>query len=362
MAHFVYPAGTPLGTVPFGYVVPSTEWQTTIQQLFKAVNGDEGGTWAPSGFITIGGSGLELAGMAHSIAASARLNVESSGEIRLKNGALLRADGTNGDIRLEVLSNVATLTVELAALLKVNGGGTLTADALSEVNLNGGTYVRGTTTFMSTANGGPGTLVFEGNNTLTAASSCTATWNGPWLFGGTLTVYGVLTVSSSSAFTSALSVGTNLTVGGNVATTGNETVGGNLAVTGTTTTTGTVTTNGALVANSTATFNDVVARVGDDAYDSLRSADGPDSNSTIDAWNEDVWTATLTANRAWTLAAGPSGKAFRVIFVAPAANTLTISGAGVSVTLSRTALSGDYKIVELVWARTEWLILGGETV
>jgi hypothetical protein len=125
MAHFIYPSGTPLGTVPFGYVVPSSEWQTTIRQVFRAVNGDEGGTWAPSSFIVIGGSGFSLTGTGHQIAGSARLNVQSTGEIRLNNGALFRADGTAGDILLKVSANVAILEAETGTVIQVDTGGAL---------------------------------------------------------------------------------------------------------------------------------------------------------------------------------------------------------------------------------------------
>ena len=96
MANFDYPAGTPLGTVPSNYVLPSVDWQTNIQQVFKAPNFEDGSTHAPSAFVTVGGSGFELTGTGHSLAASARLNVESTGELRLKNGALLKADGSVG--------------------------------------------------------------------------------------------------------------------------------------------------------------------------------------------------------------------------------------------------------------------------
>lgn len=125
MSHFIYPSGTPTGTVPFGYVVPSAEWQTTIRQVFKAINGDEGGTWAPSSFIVIGGSGLSLTGTGHQIAGSARLTVQSTGEIRLNNGALLRADGLGGDILLKVAANVAILEAESGTVIQVDTGGAL---------------------------------------------------------------------------------------------------------------------------------------------------------------------------------------------------------------------------------------------
>ncbi len=370
MAHFVYPAGTPLGVVPFGYVVPSAEWASTLVQLFKAVNGDEGGTWAPSSFITIGGSGLELTGTGHSLAASARLNVENAAEVRLKNGALLKADGSVGDIRLEVLSNVATLTAQSATVVNLDGTtnvkGDVTFKSTGPATLafetgvtvtwaSGSTAVHAsgsTTTLAGTTNvSGTGAVTFLTGSSLTAQSSVTGTWAGAWAFGSTVDVTGAATFSSTVVCNSALTVATNATVSGN------------LAVTGTTTCTAGVTLNGTLTANGVSTFTDEIVRSGVDAYESLRSSNGTDGNVTITAEDKDVWTASITTNRTWTLNDGPTGKALRVVFVAPASNVLTITAPGfLSVQLSRVALSGDYKIVELVWARTEWLLLCGETV
>lgn len=381
MAHFVYPAGTPLGVVPFGYVVPSAEWASTLAQLFKAVNGDEGGTWAPSSFLTIGGSGLQLTGTAHTLAASARLNVESAAEIRLKNGALLKADGSVGDIRLEVLTNVATLT----------------AQAASVVNLDGTTNVKGDVTFKST---GPATLALEtgvtatwqsgasatfqdGSTatfggtvvfsataaitlqtgaTLTAQNTVVGTWNGPWTCGSTLAVTGASTFSSTVTCNSSLAVGTNATIAGNAGITGNATVGGTLGVTGATTLAGAAALSSTLAVSGVSTFSNRVVRSGATAYAELRIEDGPDSTTTIDAYEADVWNAPLTNNRTWTISNGPAGKAFAAYFVAPASHTLTLSATGFSATLSRTALSGDYKAITALWTGTEWLNLEGPTV
>lgn len=159
MAHFVYPAGTPLGTVPALYVVPSTDWQTTIQQLFKAINGDQGGTWAPSAFITVGGSGLQLTGTGHELAVSARLTLQNLAEIRVENGASVRANGSSGDIFLKVSSNVATLEVQSGAVAQVNSGGDLN--------------IYGDLTFKDAS--GPGAATWEDNTTATFEDGSTIT-------------------------------------------------------------------------------------------------------------------------------------------------------------------------------------------
>jgi hypothetical protein len=351
MAHFDYPPGTPLGTVAANYILPSTDWSYNIAQVYKSINGDEGGTWAPSAFITVGGSGFEFTGTGHSLAASARLTVQSTGELRVANGGLIKLDGNIGDIRLEVSSNVATLT----------------SQAASVVNLDGTTSIQGDVTWDS---GGPGTCTFENGcslsfqsgstvtcqsgstvtfqsgATLTGNNSSTGTWNGTWTCGSTLAVTGVATFSSTVNCNSALVCATTI------------------AVTGAATLSSTLTVAGALTANGAATFNALFKRSGTAAYEELRTGAGPDSSSAIDVTDYDVWTAPITANRTWTLNDGPAGKSVKATFVAPAANTLSLSApaSGLAVDVSRTALSGDYRVVELIWCKTEWLVLSGTTV
>ncbi len=215
MGHFTYPSGTPLGTVPFGYVVPSGEWQSTIRQVFRAINGDEGGTWAPSTFIVIGGSGFSLTGTGHQIAANARLTVQSTGEIRVANGGLVRLDGSGGDILLKVAGNIATIEVESGALVQVNAGGALDVygaitfktvgsatwqtgcsasfSSGSTLNLNSGSVTNGngayrnygTITVKST-----GDITFESGGAMVSVAGATMTWGGTMIVSGDFTLLG----------------------------------------------------------------------------------------------------------------------------------------------------------------------------
>ncbi len=56
MSHFAY--YFPSGTVPALTVIPHGWFEHVEDATFKAINGDEGGTWAPSSAITVGGSGM----------------------------------------------------------------------------------------------------------------------------------------------------------------------------------------------------------------------------------------------------------------------------------------------------------------
>jgi len=214
MAHNSYPAGTPTGVVPSLYAVPSTDWKTVIDQAYAAINGDGGGTWSPSAFITVGGSGFQLTGTGHSLAASARLNVESTGEVRLKAGALLKADGTSGDIRLEVTGGVATLTIQANALgvlaenanfdaygaltLKDNGGaagsgGNLIVEDTGLVTLQSGALMALASGATFTLNGdqnisSTGVVTYQNGSNLTSGATAFAQWSGEWWFAKTVKV------------------------------------------------------------------------------------------------------------------------------------------------------------------------------
>ena len=209
MAHFVYPAGTPLGTVPAGYVLLSSDYQTTIQQVFKSINGDDGGTWAPGAFITVGGSGFQFTGTGHSLAASARLTVQPGAEIRLLDTAsavtmpILRVNGSAGDILLYVEAHASKLEVKSGALAQINNGGFLNVyGALTLISSGPGTFTAqmGTTT---TFNSGA-TVVF--NNSDNTVNSNFKIASGAFLTvqsGGTLTLTGNMSVGGASTITFA---------------------------------------------------------------------------------------------------------------------------------------------------------------
>jgi hypothetical protein len=140
MAHFVFFTGY-TDPIPDGHVPDSVEYTLLWKQVYAAINGDGGGTWSPSAFITVGGSGFQLTGTGHSLAASARLNVESTGEVRLKNGALLLVDGSGSDIRIEVASNIPKITVGSTGVISLSGALDVEANGLVTVKNLGGVAV-----------------------------------------------------------------------------------------------------------------------------------------------------------------------------------------------------------------------------
>lgn len=130
-------------------VVDPDEFEALDEIRPWLANFTAGSSHTPSAFITVGGSGFQLTGTGHEVAASSRLNVQSAGEIRLENGATVRVNGTGGDIVLRVSSNVALLDVDTTARARILTGGSL--------------EVYGDLTITNTD--GPGAATWEDNTT-----------------------------------------------------------------------------------------------------------------------------------------------------------------------------------------------------
>lgn len=189
MAHHTYPPGTPTGVVPVNYVVPESDWSHVLAALYKSINGDEGGTWAPSGFITVGGSGFSFTGTGHQIAASARVTIQSTGEMRVANGGLIRLDGSAGDIELKVTSNTALIDVGNGAAVRILAGGSLDIIGTMAVSAAG----PGNVTWATST-----TAVFNSGSTLTLAAGADMAATGTITLAGQIIVTSVgdITVSS----------------------------------------------------------------------------------------------------------------------------------------------------------------------
>lgn len=85
MAHNAYrksPAGNWAGVT----VLLDADMSWFDQLLFKQVNGDDGGTWAPTTPITIGGAGIYLEVGTHSLAAGATFFIDAGGEVQFLQG------------------------------------------------------------------------------------------------------------------------------------------------------------------------------------------------------------------------------------------------------------------------------------
>lgn len=157
-----------------GSTVTTDELEQLDQAQYEAINGDDGGTWAPAAVITIGGSGLTVTGEARlsdviaatwnaggtatltgsgttmTVDNSALLVVTDDAEFRLNRsgGYLLRAYNDGGGQKVKLYG---TMEVIDSADFVVKANGTLTADASSTLDLNGIVYADGTVTFGATS-------------------------------------------------------------------------------------------------------------------------------------------------------------------------------------------------------------------
>lgn len=160
------------------WITGSTITQDELEQLdqaqYEAINGDDGGTWAPAAVITIGGSGVTITGPAQLsdvIAAtwnagglatftgagtiatfdnSALLTITDDAEFRLNRsgGYLLRAYDDGGGQKIKLYG---TMDVIDSADFVIKANGTLTADASSILDLNGIVGIDGPVTFGATS-------------------------------------------------------------------------------------------------------------------------------------------------------------------------------------------------------------------
>lgn len=160
MAHFslIRPGGWATLTVDGGTTDPAlstfhTELETLDANLYKAVNGDEGGTWAPAAAVIINGAGLRVDGplslsnvtlgavfgnvvltYGHSV------TVNSGGHLEAQNGSASIIDGgsswTFTDTATLALTGTSSLQASSTSTVLINGTCAFTAT-------NATTYVAG---------------------------------------------------------------------------------------------------------------------------------------------------------------------------------------------------------------------------
>lgn len=126
----------PAGTWFTGTPITQDEMEAFDLAQFQAINGDLGGTWAPSSQIVIGGSGLHVTGDAK-LDAISNLSVTAAGTVTI-------ADGATVTIATDVLFDTTSI-VQIAHILEIENtghidvidGGFIGIDASSALNLSG---------------------------------------------------------------------------------------------------------------------------------------------------------------------------------------------------------------------------------
>lgn len=274
MPNLTKPASYPYGLKG---PVPHDDLNEICEQYSKAPNFDDGSAHTPANDIELSGSGgggfsfdtsspFPFFGYLD-VSSGLRFTAPTSGQVRFNSTVALDIFSTNMTIQ-----SGAQMTLASGATITVSSGATVTLASGSTMNLTGAVNVRGTMTFKTTANGGPGIASWEGTGAeLNGSAGAVGSWGGSWTFSG------------------------NLTASGNT------------------------TFNGAATFNDPMVIADLVTFTGAEAYRVLRVEAGPDAAATMDLWEADIWTAETTTNRLWTLSAPPSNRPFMAIVVRKAA-------------------------------------------
>lgn len=254
MAHnaFVH-GGIGDGTAwPTDYVFTQLDLQTLDQRQFESINGDLGGTWAPSSLIIIGGSGLQVTGDNLDVTSPARfhggvvidtsdLAITAGGSATFTGNVTIAVGGATTINQVATFGGAAIFSVGLAS----NGVSLFTA----AVTMNTTLHVLGAVTCDAnvTFAGGGSTVNF--NNLITQ-------------IGGSLNINGVTTLLTSGHIRKRVAMGAGFGSGG-----------------------GTV----------------------EGSFDVDNLVIGPGSNATISA---DIYIvgATLTADHTWRMASGSAGQ------------------------------------------------------
>jgi len=197
-----------------GTVVDPAEFDALDEGQFVSINGDDGGTWAPSAAISIGGSGLELTGAGHLVAeggtltikgtlatsasfvprrislngATGDLDVNSGGDLNIRagGGIFLESGALAWHYSGSTVNQLGTLTVGATGIVNFANGSqtTFAAGSLNQVNaaLNigvaGGAPVGGSVQFNGAAGFAGGYASFVGPDCLDFGSTATGRING----------------------------------------------------------------------------------------------------------------------------------------------------------------------------------------
>jgi hypothetical protein len=167
-------------------VVLAADLNAIDQYCFEAINGDDGGTWAPSTTIIIGGSGVKITGAA--IFDDLRTcHVKSGQTLTIDGGAFLSVSST-GTITLASGSN---LDVESGADIEVKSGGDINLQSGGKIDAYGGSTVTWKTGSQSTQDAGA-TAALNGTSTVGATGTIAVAAGGHVTFAddGVLTLEG----------------------------------------------------------------------------------------------------------------------------------------------------------------------------
>ena len=197
-----------------GTVVDPAEFDALDEGQFVGINGDDGGTWAPSAAIIVGGSGLELTGADNLVAAGGTLtingtlatsaafaprrislngatgdlDVNSGGDLNIKTGGefFLESGAQSWHYSGSTVNQLGTLAVGATGIVNFANGSqtTFLAGSINQVNaalnigVGGGAPVVGQVIFNGATGFTGGYATFVGPSCLSFTSTATGQIQG----------------------------------------------------------------------------------------------------------------------------------------------------------------------------------------
>ncbi len=330
-----------LGLWVAGGILRATEMELFDLHLSKAVNGDEGGVWAPSAVIEFGGFGLKITG---AFLATGAFRVNSLGDFRLG----LSVQGAP----LTSAQNITTQS-DISADGNIHADGTLTAD--SDISTHGIIHADGN---IDT----DGNLLADGD--INATHDLNA--GGDATIGGFCAVTGNISGHDIGASRDVLAT-RNGAFGGTMGVGGATSLGSTLAVTGITTLTGNLIANGVTRCNGglylptgsagqidgDSTLSGIITNTGA-GRTRVRVIDGDDADRSYGILDADSIHVSPSVDRIYTLVTTGAGVGDRLRFVSDTSVArVTIVGGGES-GFPVKADTGFFKSVEYEFMGTTW--------
>lgn len=133
MSHFAYTRATWVT----GTALTAGDMASLDAKTFKAINGDEGSTHAPSSMITIGGSGAQMKLVGASTIDAASLTAVNVSVVEIQNGSFLRIHGETHYYTDSFTAVDGTWRFRTGSSQELESGAALVADAGSTITVNG---------------------------------------------------------------------------------------------------------------------------------------------------------------------------------------------------------------------------------
>jgi hypothetical protein len=180
---------------PLFTLLTSAYMELFDQRQFESVNGDAGGTWAPSARIVIGGLGIWVTGLAQ--LDNADIQIGTGKKLRVLSGATFITDAGSTTTLNGAGTLNATWTMSGTGRLIVLANGIITINSGATVDCNGTLNANGVNNLgEDSVTTNYGTFVSEAGSFISTAVGCQVTLNGTTIANGAVTTNALVTVNA----------------------------------------------------------------------------------------------------------------------------------------------------------------------